>query len=217
MSKRPPAPPPASRWKLPAAIAASLLAVAVTGAFSYARIKNENARRRVDAACRALRTAEDERASAFVSASKLAPESADKAKLVAIDKATRQSRICEPLSQELSGYRWNFGRRWQAPPIEPGVLPSQEEIAALDARARPRCVAQVGMFLEMARGQGDGPSEEKQRELLGICDVEARSVKARSTETSARRLRLLDEWPAEIERMAATVAPAPHAASSSLE
>ena len=217
MRKRPPPPEPASRWKLPALLAASLVAVAATGAFTYARFENAAARRRVEAACRTLRTAEDERANAFVSASRLAPDSPDKAKLVAIDKVTRQSRVCEPLQSELTGYRWNFGRRWRAPPIEPGALPSREEIAALGARARPRCVAQVGMFLELLRGQGGGPSDEKQRALLDLCDVEKQSARALETPESARPLRLLDEWPAELERMAAAVAPVPHPASSSLE
>jgi hypothetical protein len=215
MRSRKPAPPPPSRWKLPALLAASLLLVAVTGTFTYARFRNDAARRRVDAACTTLRSAEDERAAAVKSAAKLA-QKGDVEKVAAIENASRESRVCEPLREQLSGYHWNFGRHWSAPPVDPASLPSREEIAAIGARARPRCVAQVGMFLALITDAGTGPSAEKRQELLDLCDLEKQSDKALAPST-ARPLRLLDEWPAELERRAAGVAPTPQPDSSSIE
>jgi hypothetical protein len=209
--------PPPSRWKLRGLLAASLLLVVVTGTFTYARFRNDAARRRVDAACGVIERGERARKAAMESGSKLAAANDDADKITAIEQATRASRVCEPLRQELSGYRWSFGRRWSPPAVNTKALPSREEIAAIGARARPRCIAQVGMAMELWKGGSDGLRVEKRQELLDQCDLEKQSEKAFSGEANGPPLRLLDEWPAALERMAAGVAPAPQPASSSLE
>lgn len=209
--------PPPSRWKLPALFSASLLLVAATGTFTYARFRNDAARARVEKACDVIRRDEEARKRATESASKLVTAKADADKIASIEKATRASRVCDPLREQLSGYRWNLGRRWSPPPVDTTALPSREEIAAIGARARPRCIAQVGMFLDLLSGDGSSPSSEKRQELLDACDLEKQSAKAISADSTSRPLRLLDEWPAEIERMAKGVAATPQPASSSLE
>jgi hypothetical protein len=209
--------PPPSRWKLPALLSASLLLVAVTGSFTYARFRNDAARRRVEAACDVIRRGEQDRKTAMERASKLVAVKGDADKIATIEKAMRPSRVCEPLREQLSGYHWNFGRHWSPPPVDMAALASREEIAAIGARARPRCIAQMGMFLELMSGDGSGPSLEKRQELLDLCDLEKQSTNATTRDAGAQPLRLLDEWPAELERMAAGVAPAPQPASSSLD
>jgi len=209
--------PPPSRWKLPLLLAASLGLVALTGTFTYAKLRNDAARERVEVACKTIERDEQDKSAAMKSAAQLVPGKGDADRIAAIEKATRASRVCEPLRERLSGYRWNFGRRWAPPPLDAAALPSREEIAAIGARARPRCVAQMGMFLELMSGKSESPSVERRQELLDLCDLEKQSTAAIERDMNTQPLRLLDEWPAHLERLAANVAPMPHPASSSLE
>ncbi len=203
--------PPPSRWKLHALLSASLLLVAATGTFTFARFRNDAARRRVEAACRLIERSEQDRNAARQSSSKLAQGKDDAEKIASIEKATRVSRVCDPLQKQLSGYRWNFGRHWSPPPVDTTALPSRDEIAAIGARAKPLCMAQMGLAMETWRGDGSAPTLEQRQAVVERCDLEKQSAKA--LDEGAAPLRLLDEWPAELERRAAGVASAPQAGS----
>lgn len=167
------------------------------------KLANDAARQRVVAACARLREPEEAQMDQW---RKLAPsifaEDTDAA-LAHLERAWFMYPYCAPIEAELSGFSWNFGRRWQPPAVPDEQI---QEFVAIWKRARPRCEANVRDLLVTLSKLGDQPIPEATKaKMMGLCDPESHAKSSQAPEPGAEwPPTLLEGWPTLLETRAAS-------------
>jgi hypothetical protein len=194
------------------------LAIVAIGALTAYQTSNANAeaRARVEAACRKLRPLEEKKLAAMKEAAHTFMGD-DAAAVESTIDAARIAPVCDKLPAELTGMKWNFGKRWE-PPKDPNAKPppTAEELHDIMLRAKPRCEAKVVSMLGMLESLGDDPvPEETKQSAMSICDPETfRQEVAPDGPKPDWPPTLLEGWPRYLEGYATALSQVDAASSA---